>query len=262
MLGRSVIFGLRQQARFTSFETIKYEKIGKVGLITLNRPKKLNAMNTTTYSEVDQALRKISLDDDLTVAAITGTGKYFTSGNDMGDGMKRMMESDLTPEEVSAQNTETFKSLVGTLIDFEKPLAALVNGPAIGIGVTVLPHADFVWSSDDATFRTPFTQIGLVPEACSSYLLPQVLGSANASEMLLFGTQFTAQELKRLGLVSRIFEKDDFMKKSMRLGKSLIKSKEVRDTLHQVNANECEVLATRYTSEEVIEAVMRFNSRK
>lgn len=102
----------------------------------------------------------------------------------------------MTPEEVSAQNTKTFAALVDTLIDFEKPLAALVNGPAIGIGVTILPHADFVWSSDDATFRTPFTQIGLVPEACSSYLLPQILGSSNANEILLFGTTFTAQELQ------------------------------------------------------------------
>ncbi|CBY40702.1 unnamed protein product [Oikopleura dioica] len=222
-------------------------------------------MNTTTYGagEVDQALQKISGDEDLTVAAITGTGKYFTSGNDMGDGMKRMM----------AQNTKTFAALVDTLIDFEKPLAALVNGPAIGIGVTILPHADFVWSSDDATFRTPFTQIGLVPEACSSYLLPQILGSSNANEILLFGTTFTAQELQKLGLVSRIFEKEGFLNASMEalaslsvlppqsmgLGKSLIKSEKVREILHQ---NECEVLSTRYTSDEVIEAVMRFNSRK
>jgi len=242
----------------------------------LNRPKKLNAMNTTTYGEINQALHKISDDEDLTVAAITGTGKYFTSGNDMGDGMKRMMESDLTPEEVSAQNTKTFAALVDTLIDFEKPLAALVNGPAIGIGVTMLPHADFVWSSDDATFRTPFTQIGLVPEACSSYLLPQILGSANASEMLLFGTTFTAEELQKLGLISRIFEREAFLDKSMEalaslsvlppqsmgLGKSLIKSEKIRKILHQVNINECEVLSTRYTSDEVIDAVTRFNSRK
>lgn len=106
-----------------------------------------------------------------------------------------MAESDLTPEELSKQTNQIFQDFIDVLIDFKKPLAALVNGPAIGIGVTHLPLCDIVWASDAAYFLTPFTRLGLTPEGCSSYTFPKIMGPSMASEMLMLNTKFTAEEV-------------------------------------------------------------------
>jgi enoyl-CoA hydratase/carnithine racemase len=85
--------------------------------------------------------------------------------------------------------------MVDALIDFPKPLLALVNGPAIGIGTTMLGLCDYVVASDSATFNTPFTFIGLTPEGCSSHLLPKIIGTSNATAMLLFNRKFSAHQV-------------------------------------------------------------------
>ena len=110
-----------------------------------------------------------------------------------------MAESDLSPEELAQQSNKRFQDFVDAIIEFKKPIAALVNGPAIGIGVTHLPLCDFVWASDAAYFVTPFTKLGLTPEGCSSYTFPKILGPSMANEMLMTNAKFTAHDVNMLG---------------------------------------------------------------
>ena len=115
-----------------------------------------------------------------------------------------MADSDLTPEELSEKSNKIFQNFIDAMIDFKKPIAAMVNGPAIGIGVTHLPLCDFVWASDSAYFMTPFTRIGLTPEGCSSYTFPKILGNAMAAEMLMMNTRFSAYEVRHKGILQYI----------------------------------------------------------
>jgi len=269
----SVRFGRQSQRRL--FETIKYEEDGKMGLITLAQPKKLNAMSGVTYQEIPKALEKAAK-SDVTVVGIIGEGKFYTSGNDMSAMAKNMADSDMTPEELSRKTNAIFQAFVDTLIDFPKPICAMVNGPAIGIGVTQLPLCDLVWASDSAYFRTPFTQLGLTPEGCSSYLFPKIMGTSMANELLLMGAKKTAHEMQAAGLISSVYPASEFREtalarlkelsemppESVRLSKSVVLNESEREKLHAVNAAECEILGTRYASEEVANAVVNFMMRK
>jgi peroxisomal 3,2-trans-enoyl-CoA isomerase len=120
----------------------------------------------------------------------------LTLGNDISALASSMADSDLSPEEISKQSNQVFKDFIDAMIDFEKPIAALVNGPAIGIGVTHLPLCDLVLSSDSAYFLTPFTRLGLTPEGCSSYTFPKIMGTSMASEMLMLNAKFNAKEVE------------------------------------------------------------------
>merc|ERR1719378_958842 len=232
-------------------------------------------MSGVTYQEIPKALEKAAK-SDVTVVGIIGEGKFYTSGNDMSAMAKNMADSDMTPEELSRKTNAIFQAFVDTLIDFPKPICAMVNGPAIGIGVTQLPLCDLVWASDSAYFRTPFTQLGLTPEGCSSYLFPKIMGTSMASEMLMLNASFNAHEMKAAGMVSAVYPAETFREtalerveqlsqlppESLRLSKSLIKNETERKKLHEVNQAECDVLRTRYQSDELINAVMKFMTKK
>lgn len=178
------------------------------------------------------------------------------------------------PEAIINHATQVFKNFIDALINFPKILITFVNGPAVGAGVTMLGLCDVVYASDTATFRTPFTKLGLVPEGCSSFLFPNIMGRSLASEMLLFGRTLSAQEALATGLISKVVPKNNILQfieelkqyskipleTSMR-NKELITGN-LQKKLREVNAEECVKLMDSFRSEAFAMSMMEFMTRK
>lgn len=163
------------------------------------------------------------------------------------------------------------KNFIERFIKFPKILIAFINGPAIGIAVTILALFDGVYASSNATFSLPFTRNGLSPEGCSSFLFPSLMGSIQAKEILLFDRQLNAHEAQQRGLVTRVIdqkifneEKDKIIEHVLSLPRgSLLSSKSllqktVQANLFDVNQRELDYLKLRWTDEEFIEVVSKF----
>lgn len=234
------------------------------GLLTirLNRPRRRNAFTLDMYGRIGNLIREASTDSSVTLVYITGTGDYFTSGNDLTQ--SRPPTTDDAPSNI-------FKEMVDAFIACRKVVVVGVNGPAIGFGVTILGLVDFVFASDSATFQTPFVKLGLCPEGCSSYVFPKLMGRAQANDVLLAGRKLTAHEALERRLLTEVFPHERFEEcvgeklkgllslppNSLMHSKALVVEGE-RDVMLEVNARECERLAERSGSEEVMNAVLAF----
>lgn len=253
------------------YETLIVTTDNNITKIMFNRPEKKNAINHKMYREIISALQEAAKDDS-TIAVFTGNGDYYTSGNDLNN-FSNVQPSEM--KKMAKDAAELLKEFVGSFIDFPKPLIAVVNGPAVGISVTLLGLFDVVYASDRATFHTPFSQLGQSPEGCSSYLFPKIMGSAKANEILLFNKKLTASEACALGLVNEVFPDSTFQKEvwarlkayaslpknSLAVSKQLLRNIE-KEKLHAVNSQECEVLTERWLSDECLNALVTFFQRK
>ncbi|XP_043195204.1 enoyl-CoA delta isomerase 2-like isoform X1 [Amphibalanus amphitrite] len=240
-------------------------------VIKFNRPAKKNAFLKESYDEVVAALKEAADDPATVVTVTTGAGDFYSSGNDLSN--FTAIKGDI--KEIAKESGVLLNRFVSAFIDFPKPLVAVVNGPAIGVSVTVMGLYDAVYASDRATFHTPFSNLGQSPEGCSSYTFPRIMGPGKAAEMLLFNKKLTAQEAERVGLVTEVLPADTFQQEVMaRLQKhaqlpvkSLVYSKALtRDLetkiLHEVNDRECDRLVERWTSDDCVNAIMKFFAAK
>ncbi|XP_051871917.1 enoyl-CoA delta isomerase 2, mitochondrial isoform X2 [Pristis pectinata] len=257
--------------RKASFQTLNITTENNITTIMLNRPAKKNAISITMYEEIMKALEQAAKDDS-TLTVMTGSGDYYCSGNDLSN------FTDIGPEgmeQKSKNSAALLKRYVSHYIDFPKPLIGVINGPAVGIAVTVLGLFDIVYATDKATFHTPFSQLAQSPEGCSSYTFPKMMGTAKANEILLFNKKLTAAQACELGLVTEVFPNSTFQKEvwkrlhtyaklpknSLAFSKRLIRGVE-KETLHAVNAQECDRLVERWLSEECMKAIMSFFEKK
>lgn len=167
---------------------------GAVVSIEFNRPQRKNALTGAMYEAMTEALRDAEGDDGVRAILFCGKPDLFTSGNDLADFIERPP---------GGADTPAFRFLEGVNAA-AKPLVAAVNGPAVGIGTTLLLHCDLVYAGDNARFALPFTRLGLVPEFASSYLLPLIAGYQRAAEKLLMGESFDAREAFEIGFVTRV----------------------------------------------------------
>ena len=165
-----------------------------VSTLTLNRPERKNALTAAMYGELDQALRAAAADAAVRVVLIQGHEAFFSAGNDIGDFLAN------PPDSLDAPVFQLLQTVAG----YAKPLLAAVAGPAVGIGTTLLLHCDLVYAADNAAFAMPFVNLGLVPEAAATLLLPQMIGYHRAAEALLLGEPFYAEAALEVGLVNRI----------------------------------------------------------
>lgn len=177
-------------------DEIQVSQDAGIGRIRMDRPAKKNALTTGMYAAMADALDRFEADDDVRVAIFSG-GPDFTAGNDLQDFMMASMAGS------SFEDLPVIRFL-GRLRDFPKPVLASVRGNAVGIGTTMLLHADVVIASTTARFRLPFAQLGLVPEAASSLLLPLVVGRTRAAWLLMAGEFFSADEALAMGLVTKV----------------------------------------------------------
>jgi len=162
--------------------------------LTLDRPEKKNALTRAMYARLADALAEAAEDADVRAVVLSGRDGVFTGGNDL---------MDFVQEPPTGPESPVFRFLHGA-VAFPKPLVAAIAGPAIGIGTTILLHCDLAYAAPDARFKMPFVDLGLVPEAASSLLLPRLAGRARASELLLFGEAFSAETAREVGLVNEV----------------------------------------------------------
>jgi enoyl-CoA hydratase/carnithine racemase len=167
--------------------------------VRLTRPEKKNALTGEMYAAIADAFDRVKNDPSLNVLTLTGSGDSFTSGNDIADFLS---SSDTTGERPVTR-------FLSALAHFPKPIIVGVNGLAVGIGVTMLLHCDVVLASENASFRLPFVDLGLVPEAASSLLLPRLIGYQRTASLMMCGDTLTADEAKSLGLVRTICRQDE-----------------------------------------------------
>ncbi|WP_375487420.1 enoyl-CoA hydratase/isomerase family protein [uncultured Mycobacterium sp.] len=171
-----------------------------VRTLTLNRPEALNAFNEALYDATAEALLAAAEDPDIAVVLLTGAGRAFSSGTDLGEMQARVTDPDF------AAGKYGFTGLIDALSGFPKPLICAVNGVGLGIGTTILGYADLAFMSSTARLKCPFTSLGVAPEAASSYLLPQLVGRQNAAWLLMSSEWVDAEEALRMGLVWKVCE--------------------------------------------------------
>ncbi len=179
-----------------SSDILKIETDGRVRVLTFNRPDNLNAMNAALYEAVGDALRAAPTDKDVAVVILTGQGRAFTAGHDLDE-----MDN---PPEFTDGGQHGFRRFRQALEEFDKPLAAAVNGLGVGIGLTMLPYCDFVVMDEKARLRAPFTTLGVTVEAGNSYLLPARIGWANATRLLFTAEWVFADRGLEIGLIDEI----------------------------------------------------------
>ena len=207
----------------STYEDILYDVKDGIALITLNRPDKLNAWTAAMQASVKRAVVDAANDDNVRVIVVTGAGRGFCAGADMGnlqqirpekwddrelaraDGSIDVPRSNLGPD-VSEHYTGRF----GYLMSIGKPVIAAINGPCAGIGLVFTLYCDMRFAALDAKFTTSFSQRGLIAEHGISWLLPRLIGTAHALDLLLSARKISAEEAVRIGLVNRVFPQENF----------------------------------------------------
>jgi enoyl-CoA hydratase/carnithine racemase len=200
--------------------------------ITLNRPDKLNAFTGTMMTEMIDAFKKAGDDDDVRVIVVTGAGRAFCAGADLSAGASTFDHTGASSSKVDWSD-ERVRDGGGrlTLAIFEclKPVIAAVNGPAVGVGATMQLAMDIRIASDQARFGFVFSRRGIVPEACSSWFLPKIVGISQALEWCFSGRVFDAQEALNGRLVKEVVKPDELLPRAYAL------AAEIRDNTSAVS---------------------------
>ena len=250
---------------------IKIHSQDSILKIGFNRPDKKNALNSEMYYAVRDALVSASEDSSVRVIVLYGEGGDFTSGNDVKDFLA------FATTKISEENGSEFpaKEFLDVLIPYNKPVIAAVDGVAVGIGATLTQHCDLVYASKEAKFHMPFVNLGLNPEAGTSFVLPKLVGYHNAAEILLSGDMFTSQRAHEMGFINGVVEQSELMDFVMnkakniselaptpvRLAKQMMKEHFV-DQLIEVNQNEFNTFVERMKSPEALEAMQAFIQKR
>lgn len=163
--------------------------------IQLNRPQKKNALSPAMYGSLRQAIERADSDTSIHVITLTGSGDSFCAGNDLNTFLED-------------PGSDAAARFIKAIANARAPIVAAVNGVAVGVGVTMLLHCDLVYAAEDARFNFAFIDLGLLPEAASSYLLPRMLGYAAAAELLMLGEAFSAEKARECGFVNQVVAAD------------------------------------------------------
>jgi enoyl-CoA hydratase/carnithine racemase len=186
---------------------------GHVRLLTMNRPDRLNAFNQALFAGLADAFEAAAVDDAVKVVVLTGAGRAFSSGADLGDMGRSSSDNMSTTPSVPVDNP--FVRLQAAAETFPKPLVAAVNGVGVGLGFTILGYCDFTFVAASARLRTPFTQLGLSPEASSSFLFPLRMGWQNAALALIAGEWFDADRVVASGLAMKACPDDELLQTAL-----------------------------------------------
>lgn len=203
------------------FEQIRYEKEKGIGLITLNRPDKLNAFTSLMMGEIIQTLDQADADDEIRVLVFTGAGRAYCAG------------ADLNPEggtafSYKAEPIDDFRDGGGVMnlriFQMKKPVIAAINGPAVGVGATMTLPMDIRLASGSAKMGFVFTRRAIAPDGCCTWFLPRVVGIGQAAEWLISGRVFSAQEALETGLVHRLLPEDELLPAAMEKAREIVEN--------------------------------------
>ena len=195
----------------SSFETIRYAVADAIAIVTLHRPDKLNAVNSTMIRELVDAFDRIDSDDAVRAVVVTGAGRAFCAGADLTGGGKTFdnEETGRTPE--ASEHRDGGGQVTLRMFDLEKPVIGAINGAAVGFGATFTLPMDIRIASSTARMGFVFSRRGVVPEAASTWFLPRLVGISQATEWVYTGRVFSAHEALAGKLVSRVVSPDELL---------------------------------------------------
>lgn len=208
-----------------SYETIKYEVEEGVLTLTLNRPEILNAFNQEMLAEMIDAFDHADADDDIRAIIVTGAGRGFCAGADLSAGADSFnadtRNADTRDAQASGLQPDGGGRLTLRIYELKKPIIAAINGAAVGVGITMTLPMDVRIAADTAKFGFVFSRRGIVPEACSSYFLPRVVGISQALEWCYSGRVFPAEEALQGGLLRSVHAREDLLTTARAIARSV-----------------------------------------
>ena len=236
---------------------------GSVLTLSFNRPAKMNALTRSMYAGLAKGLNDAAGDFGIRAVILTSEGDHFTAGNDIVDFMDNPPTSD----------SSDVAQFLAALLNFPKPLIAAVKGNAVGVGTTMLLHCDVVVASPSANFSMPFASLGLVPEAGSSFLFPQLVGYQRATKIFFTGESFGSDAALEMGLIAEI--DSDALAGATKIAqhiaeqppqaiintKALLKARN-HEAVAAVMKAEFEIFSIALQSDEAMEAFMKFMAKK
>ncbi len=236
---------------------------GSILTLSFNRPAKMNALTRVMYAELAKGLNDAAADFGIRAVILTSEGDHFTAGNDIVDFMDNPPTSD----------SSEVAQFLAALLNFPKPLLAAVKGNAVGVGTTMLLHCDVVVAAPSTKFSMPFASLGLVPEAGSSFLFPELVGYQRAAKIFFTGESFGADAALEMGLIAEI--DSDVLTGATKIAqhiaeqppqaiintKALLKARN-HESVSAVMRAEFEIFALALQSDEAMEAFMKFMAKK
>jgi 2-(1,2-epoxy-1,2-dihydrophenyl)acetyl-CoA isomerase len=195
------------------YQYIILEKKDRIATLTLNRPDRLNAFSLAMIKEARQAVNEVERDNTVRALIITGMGRGFSAGLDMD----AFDELDSLPH----REVRDFMHGWGNLYSLSKPTVAAINGPAVGIGLTIAMMCDLRVAAENARFSMAFVKLGIIPGMGSTYILPRLVGQAKATELMLLGETFTARDAAGMGLLTKIVPEAEVMATARKLAQTL-----------------------------------------
>jgi enoyl-CoA hydratase/carnithine racemase len=252
-----------------SSETILQDVRNGVAVVTFNRPAQRNAFNTQMYADAADALTSAAASDDVRVVVLTGAGQAFSAGQDLAE-----MGALATARPADGE-PHGFGRFMDTLVAFDKPLVAAVNGVGVGIGFTMLLHCDLVYLAETARLRLPFVPLGVVPEAASSLLLARVVGRQHAADLVFTGAWLDARRAAELGIGIAVCPPDEVLTTArtkaleiaegplgaLRASKQLMQAAQM-DEIAAARRREDTVFTERVGSAENLEAIRSFFEKR
>ena len=230
--------------------------------LTMNNPKRLNGWTMEMMDAIKAAFKEAATNDDIKAIILTGTGKYYCAGVNLGATLKLDH-----PKKLHGMIVEHNQALFDAFLDCPKPILVAANGPAIGASVTSATLCDGVIASENATFSTPFSALGIVPEGCSSVHFARIMGDANAQRMLgEEGWKPSANEAKEAGLIQWATSQADLMTEAKKIAKGWVaegatrtyRGGSTKQELKEVNALESVALADAFLAAPFMKAQFKF----
>ncbi len=183
-----------------SYANILFDAAGGIARLTLNRPERLNSFNDGMHAEVRDAIQRVRADPSVRVLLLTGAGRGFCAGQDLGD---RAVAPGADPVDLGASIDRNYRPLVLALRALPLPVVCAVNGVAAGAGANIALACDIVVAAKSASFVQAFSKIGLIPDSGGTYLLPRLVGTARAMGLAMFGDKLSAEQAASWGLIWR-----------------------------------------------------------
>ena len=202
---------------YAGLETLSVQRREGILLITLDRPDSLNAIDEAMTTELQQVLKAADRDEAVRCVVITGAGRGFCSGQDLGD----LSYEEGSPPSFGEELRRRYNPLIRRIRTLEKPVVAAVNGVAAGAGASLALASDLRIASEEASFVEAFVRVGLIPDSGGTFILPLLVGMARAAEMAFTGRKVDAAEALEWGLVNRVVAPAELMDETMTLASEL-----------------------------------------
>jgi len=202
------------------YQTILLEKDNGVAKITLNRPDKLNSFNVQMHEELQSALDDIATDSESRCVLLTGAGRGFCAGQDLGD---RAVSSDQAAPDLGMSVEKFYNPLIRRLTNLKMPVICALNGVAAGAGASVVMACDIVIAASSASFILSFAKVGLVPDSGSSWHFARAIGLPRAKAMAMLGTKIKAEQAEQWGLIYQVVDNEELDATSSEMASHLAK---------------------------------------